>query len=260
MAAKKSASRTAEGPTQPFFYEIRVKGRLSEEQWTSWFDNLVVSFRKGESTLRGQVPDHAALYGLLARLRDLTIPLQAVQVLDAEVRLKLDREAQRLDRWYNLLLITVYLALVGGMIALSVYLTELLNTPEVLAILFASMGALSFSFARWSGKKAWNWISALMSIGFVIPFMFYLIVQELLPTPVAIAIILFLLAGGLIYLLVFVRSQADEVKRAQMDWQQLKENGDSDHRTGQEPGDPADAPGRFPAPELETPDQPYPKR
>ena len=25
--------------TQPFFYEIRVRGRLSEEQWMGWFDN-----------------------------------------------------------------------------------------------------------------------------------------------------------------------------------------------------------------------------
>ncbi len=55
----------------PFLYEIRVKGRLSSEQWTSWFDDLTVSTDKGESTLRGRVPDHSALYGLLGRLRDL---------------------------------------------------------------------------------------------------------------------------------------------------------------------------------------------
>ncbi|MHB1293786.1 MAG: helix-turn-helix domain-containing protein [Anaerolineae bacterium] len=50
----------------PFLYEIRVKGRLSGDQWTAWFDDLAVSSRRGESTLTGRVPDHAALYGLLA--------------------------------------------------------------------------------------------------------------------------------------------------------------------------------------------------
>ena len=35
----------------PFLYEIRVKGRLSGEQWTSWFDDLTVSFAQGKSTL-----------------------------------------------------------------------------------------------------------------------------------------------------------------------------------------------------------------
>ena len=77
----------------PFVFEIRVKGRLSDEQWTSWFDDLTVSVAQGESTLRGTVPDHAALYGLLARLRDLAIPLVAVRVLDAEAQGKLMRRA-----------------------------------------------------------------------------------------------------------------------------------------------------------------------
>jgi hypothetical protein len=258
-----------DGPTQPFFYEIRVKGRLSEEQWTNWFDNLVVFFRKGESTLRGQVPDHAALYGLLARLRDLTIPLQTVQVLDAEVRLKLNEQARRLDRWYNLLLITIYLALLGAMVAFSVYLTELINTSQVLALLFASLGALAFAFSRLSGKIAWNWLAALMSIGFVIPFAIFLITENLLPAPVGIAFILLLLAGGLAYLLLHVRNQVDMVNRAQMDWQQVRENGSIALEYNQDQCDTSDstdtvgtndAPDRFQPPELESPDQPYPNR
>jgi len=28
--------------TQLFFYEIHVKSKLSEEKWTSWFDNLKI--------------------------------------------------------------------------------------------------------------------------------------------------------------------------------------------------------------------------
>ena len=95
----------AEFAKPPFLYEIRVKGRLSSEQWTSWFDDLTVSTDKGESTLRGRVPDHAALYGLLARLRDLAVPLVAVKVLDAEAQLKLSQQSRRYDLMINLLLV-----------------------------------------------------------------------------------------------------------------------------------------------------------
>ena len=62
----------------PFLYEIRVKGRLDKEQWASWFDKLKVTHKRGETILRGEVPDHPALYGLLARLRDLALPLLSV--------------------------------------------------------------------------------------------------------------------------------------------------------------------------------------
>ena len=71
MSTKRIQAEPPESPEPfdlPFLYEIRVKGRLSEDQWASWFDNLKVTTRRGESVLRGQVPDHAALYGLLEML------------------------------------------------------------------------------------------------------------------------------------------------------------------------------------------------
>ena len=108
--------------TQPFFYEIRVKGRLSEEQWMAWFSNLAVSTEKGESVLRGTLPDHAALYGLLARLRDLAVPLLAVNVLDAEAQRRLHAQSRRYDLYANLLLLTIYLMLVGGLAAVTTFL------------------------------------------------------------------------------------------------------------------------------------------
>ena len=73
--SRDTAELGAEFTQPPFLYEIRVKGRLSEEQWASWFDDLTISTRQGESILQGRALDHAALYGLLARLRDLAVPL-----------------------------------------------------------------------------------------------------------------------------------------------------------------------------------------
>jgi len=59
-------------------YEIRVKGHL-DVRWANWFDGLTLT-REGDGTtvLRGSVVDQAALYGLLGKVRDLGLPLIAV--------------------------------------------------------------------------------------------------------------------------------------------------------------------------------------
>ena len=59
--SRDTAELGAEFTQPPFLYEIRVKGRLSEEQWASWFDDLTISTRQGESILQGRALDHAAL-------------------------------------------------------------------------------------------------------------------------------------------------------------------------------------------------------
>ena len=57
---------------------IRVKGGL-DEHWSEWFQDFEVS-RGGEdeTILVGEVVDQAALYGLIAKLRDLGLTLIAV--------------------------------------------------------------------------------------------------------------------------------------------------------------------------------------
>ena len=56
-------------------YEIRVRGHLGSE-WSSWFDELEISnVEHGEAVLVGQIPDQAALHGVLTRIRDLGLPL-----------------------------------------------------------------------------------------------------------------------------------------------------------------------------------------
>jgi hypothetical protein len=59
-------------------YEIRLQGHL-DTRWAAWFDGLNLSpERNGTTVLRGQVVDQAALHGLLARVRDLGLPLVSV--------------------------------------------------------------------------------------------------------------------------------------------------------------------------------------
>ena len=65
-------------------YEIRVKGHLGP-RWAARFDGMTLS-RDGDGTtvIHGPVVDQAALHGLLARVRDLGIPLLSVTKVAAE--------------------------------------------------------------------------------------------------------------------------------------------------------------------------------
>ena len=60
-------------------YEIRVKGVL-DSRWSEWFDGMTLSNDdiSGETTLCGAVADQATLHGLLAKVRDLGLPLLSV--------------------------------------------------------------------------------------------------------------------------------------------------------------------------------------
>jgi hypothetical protein len=73
----------SEGLTErPESYEIRVRGVL-DSGWTSWFDGLELrTDERGQTTITGPVTDQAALHGLLARIRDLGLPLLSVRRID----------------------------------------------------------------------------------------------------------------------------------------------------------------------------------
>ncbi|MBL8927711.1 MAG: hypothetical protein JNM77_15990 [Pseudonocardia sp.] len=66
--------------TEPMLYEIRVGGLL-DDCWSSWFDGFTVTGGDAESVLRGPVVDQAALHGVLARIRDLGLPLVSVRII-----------------------------------------------------------------------------------------------------------------------------------------------------------------------------------
>jgi len=58
--------------------EIRIKGHLAD-RWVEWFEGLTITLTEnGDTLLTGPVPDQAALYGLLRKVRDLGMPLLSV--------------------------------------------------------------------------------------------------------------------------------------------------------------------------------------
>ena len=60
--------------------EIRVKGRI-DEHWSDWFGGLTITHTdQNETVLAGPVADQAALHGLLAKVRDLGLPIVSVRL------------------------------------------------------------------------------------------------------------------------------------------------------------------------------------
>jgi len=59
-------------------YRIRTQGHISE-RWSDWFEGMVlVHDSDGTTLIRCPALDQAALHGLLAKVRDLGIPLISV--------------------------------------------------------------------------------------------------------------------------------------------------------------------------------------
>jgi hypothetical protein len=71
---------------RPASYRIRISGHL-DPAWSAWFDHLTVTQADdGTTELVGPLVDQAALFGLLAGLRNLGAILLLVQRLEAEAR------------------------------------------------------------------------------------------------------------------------------------------------------------------------------
>jgi hypothetical protein len=82
--------------SKPSLYHIRVKGIL-DEKWSDWFDGFAITPQADDETLlAGPVADQAALHGLLAKIRDLGLPLLSVQRVESE-EWSLMRPSRRLD-------------------------------------------------------------------------------------------------------------------------------------------------------------------
>jgi hypothetical protein len=69
--------------SQPATYHIEVQGRLNES-WSSWLNDMTITVQSSDdgptiTALIGIVADQSALHGLLARIRDLSLPLLLVE-------------------------------------------------------------------------------------------------------------------------------------------------------------------------------------
>ena len=69
------------GLTQAAEYEIRVRGEL-DARWQAWFEGMTITTVDDESIFSGTVVDQAALHSLLMRIRDLGLPLIAVNQVE----------------------------------------------------------------------------------------------------------------------------------------------------------------------------------
>jgi len=69
------------GLTQAAEYEIRVRGEL-DARWQAWFEGMTITASDDETIIRGTLADQAALHSLLMRIRDLGLPLIAVNSIE----------------------------------------------------------------------------------------------------------------------------------------------------------------------------------
>ena len=71
-------------------YEIRIAGHL-DNKWSDWLGGMeIIHDEAGYTQLAGTIADQAALYGLLAKIRDLGLNL--VSLNPAEIMLKSEEE------------------------------------------------------------------------------------------------------------------------------------------------------------------------
>jgi len=73
---------TSIGLTKAAQYAIRVKGVL-DPRWQSWFEGMTITTVDDETIISGTVADQVALHSLLTRIRDLGLPLIAVNQVES---------------------------------------------------------------------------------------------------------------------------------------------------------------------------------
>ena len=74
---------TSVGLTKTAYYEIRVKGEL-DQRWQAWFEGMTITIGEDETLISGLVADQAALHSVLNKIRDLGLPLLAVNQTKAD--------------------------------------------------------------------------------------------------------------------------------------------------------------------------------
>lgn len=80
-------------------YEIHIKGHLGAD-WSDWFGGLTVTnLEGGEATIRGHLPDQAALHGVLARVYSLNLTLLGVRRIVSDRDEPAQHSRTRFEQW-----------------------------------------------------------------------------------------------------------------------------------------------------------------
>jgi hypothetical protein len=67
---------------QPAYYEIRLEGSL-KAHWSEWLGDMeITADPTGQTVLTGWIVDQSALFGVIARIRDLGLVLISVNRAD----------------------------------------------------------------------------------------------------------------------------------------------------------------------------------
>jgi hypothetical protein len=61
-------------------YRVRVAG-VVDPRWSAWLDDFEIVPAGGETLMTGEVPDQAALHGLLTKIRDMNLVLLSLERL-----------------------------------------------------------------------------------------------------------------------------------------------------------------------------------
>ncbi len=70
----------------PARYQIEVEGHL-DERWSEWLGEFEIAHTEadgGATILTGELPDQAALYGLLGKMRDLGLVLLSMKRIEKQ--------------------------------------------------------------------------------------------------------------------------------------------------------------------------------
>ena len=66
----------------PTSYVIKIKGHL-DTRWAEWLYDLTITHESdGTTTLSGPLPDQTVLHSVLARIRDMNVPLISVTPIE----------------------------------------------------------------------------------------------------------------------------------------------------------------------------------
>ena len=142
-----------------------------------------------------------------------------MRVLDAEAQHKLAQTSRRYDLLINGMLVALYLVLLGGLAAITIFVAPVINVALALTLLFALLGALANTFWLWTGQRAWRWVGYAVWPAAAITFLVFIPVSGLMPPALGIAIMLLLLASGLFYAIYPAPSRRRYQERA--DWGRL---------------------------------------